>query len=113
MIVFYYIHQLFNVILTFFKIQNIQFSQNIIDVRHNNDSLVNNFKHHNFNIREIEIVFSNKFNSIKVRKALQISKTLRINIQLFSLNQFNKNAFKLMIVSLHLIVDTNFAFIFF
>ena len=58
-------------------------------------------------------MFSNELNSIKVKKILQISRTLRINIQLFLLNQFNKNVFKLMYVNLHLIVDTNLAFIFF
>ena len=57
-------------------------------------------------------MFLNEFNSIKVRKILQILKTLRINIQLFSSNQFNKNVFKLMIVNLHLIVNTNLALIF-
>ena len=57
-------------------------------------------------------MFLNEFDSIKVRKTLQVSRTLRINIQLFSLNQFNKNAFKLMIVNSHLIVNTSLAFIF-
>ena len=58
-------------------------------------------------------MFLNEFNSIKVRKILQILKTLRINIQLFLLNQFNKSIFKLMIINSHLIVDTNFTLIFF
>ena len=58
-------------------------------------------------------MFLNKFDSIKVRKILQVLRTLRINIQLFLLNQFNKNVFKLMIINSHLIVNTNFAFIFF
>ena len=58
-------------------------------------------------------MLSNEFDLIKIQKALQILKTLRINIQLFSLNQLNKNVFKLTIVNSHLIVDTNFAFIFF
>ena len=58
-------------------------------------------------------MFSYEFNSIKIKKTLQISKTLRINIQLFLLNQLDKNVFKLMIVDSHLIVDMNFAFIFF
>ena len=57
-------------------------------------------------------MFSNKFDSIKIKKILQVSRTLRINIQLFSLNQFNKNVFKLTIVNSHLIVDTSLAFIF-
>ena len=55
----------------------------------------------------------NEFNSMKVKKILQISRTLRINIQLFSLNEFNKNVFKLTIVNLHLIVNISFAFILF
>ena len=58
-------------------------------------------------------MFSNELDLIKTKKLLQISRTLRINIQLLSLNQFNKNAFKLMIVNLHLIVDMSFIFIFF
>ena len=87
--------------------------QNIIDVRHDDDNFVNNLKRHDFRIQKIEIMFSNKFNSIKIKKILQISRTLYINIQLFSLNQFNKNVFKLTIVDLHLIIDTNFVFIFF
>ena len=87
--------------------------QDIVNVCHNDDNFVNNFKRHNFRIRKIEIMFSNKFNLIKIRKILQILRTLRINVQLTSLNQFDKNIFKLMIVSSHLIVDTNFAFVFF
>ena len=47
----------------------------------------------------------NKLDSIKVRMILQISRILCINIQLFSLNQFNKNVFKLTIVNSHLIID--------
>ena len=113
MIIFYHIHQLLNVILTFFKIQNIQFTQNIVDVRHDNDNFVNNFKRYNFSIRKIKIVFLNEFNLIEIRKILQVSRTLNINIQLFSLNQFNKNVFKLIIVNSHLIVDTNLIFILF
>ena len=61
----------------------------------------------------IKIIFLNKFNSIKVKKILQILKTLYINVQLLSLHQFNKNIFKLTIVNLHLIVDRNSVFIFF
>ena len=87
--------------------------QDIVDVCHDDDNFVNNFKHYDFNIRKIEIIFLNEFNSIKVKKILQVSRTLRINIQLFSLNQFNKNTFKLTIANSHLIVDTNFIFIFF
>ena len=99
--------------MTFFKIQNIQFTQDIINVRHNNDNLINNLKRYNLNIQKIEIVFSNELDSIKIKKILQISRTLRINIQLPSLNQFNKNAFKLMIVNSHLIINTNVVFILF
>ena len=58
-------------------------------------------------------MFLNEFNSIKIKKILQISRTLCINVQLFSLNQFNKNVFKLIIVNLHLIIDMSFTFIFF
>ena len=58
-------------------------------------------------------MFSNEFDSIKIEKILQISRTLNINVQLFSLNKFNKNVFKLMIINSHLIVDTSFAFVFF
>ena len=58
-------------------------------------------------------MFLNEFDLIKVKKTLQISKTLHINIQLFLLNQFNKNTFKLTTVNSHLIVNTNFTFIFF
>ena len=58
-------------------------------------------------------MFSNEFNLIKIKKILQVSRTLRINIQLFSLNQFNKNVFKLTIVNSHLFIDTNLTFIFF
>ena len=58
-------------------------------------------------------MLSHELNSIKIIKILQILKTLRINVQLFSLNQFDRNIFKLMIVNLHLIVDTSLALIFF
>ena len=58
-------------------------------------------------------MFLNEFNSIKVKKILQVLRTLHINIQLFLLNQFNKNVFKLTIVNLHLIVNINLAFILF
>ena len=58
-------------------------------------------------------MFLNEFNLIKIKKILQVSRTLRINIQLLSLNQFNKNVFKLMIVNSHLIVDTNLVLVFF
>ena len=113
MIIFYHIHQFLNIILIFFKIQNIQFTQDIVDVRHDDDNFINNLKRYDLRIREIKIMFSNKFNSIKVKKTLQVSRTLRINIQLSSLNQLNKNVFKLTIVSSHLIVDTNLILIFF
>ena len=53
----------------------------------------------------------NELNSIKIKKILQISRTLNINVQLSLLNQFNKNAFKLMIINSHLIVNTSFAFV--
>ena len=56
-------------------------------------------------------MFFNELNSIKIKKILQILRTLNINVQLFSLNQFNKNAFKLTIINSHLIVNTSFAFI--
>ena len=58
-------------------------------------------------------MFSNEFDSIKIKKIMQISRTLCINIQLFLLNQFNRSIFKLMIENSHLIVDTNLVFIFF
>ena len=86
--------------------------QDIVDICHDNDNFINNFKRHDLCIRKIKIMFSNEFDSIKVRKILQISKILRINIQLSSLNQFNKNVFKLMIIDSHLIVDISFIFIF-
>ena len=70
MIILYHVHQLFNVILTFLEIQGIQLTQNIVDVRHDDDNLVNNLKRHDFSIRKIEIMFSNELNSIKVRKIL-------------------------------------------
>ena len=112
MIIFYHIHQFFNVILIFFKIQDIQFTQNIVNVCHNNDNFINNFKCYDFRIQRIEIVLSHEFNSIKVKKILQVSRTLRINVQLFLLNQLDKNIFKLMIVNSHLIVDTSLVLVF-
>ena len=99
--------------MIFLEIQDIQFTQDIINVRHDDDNFINSFKRHDLNIQKIEIVLSNELNLIKIKKILQVSRTLRINIQLFLLNQFNKNAFKLMIVDSHLIVDTSFVFIFF
>ena len=57
-------------------------------------------------------MFLHELDLIKVKKILQVSRTLRINVQLLSLNQFDRNTFKLMIVDSHLIVDTNLAFIF-
>ena len=58
-------------------------------------------------------MLSNEFDLIEIKKILQVSRTLRINIQLLLLNQFNKNAFKLTIVDLHLIVNMNLVLIFF
>ena len=98
--------------MIFLEIQDIQFTQDIINVRHDDDNFINSFKRHDLNIQKIEIVLSNELNLIKIKKILQVSRTLRINIQLFLLNQFNKNVFKLMIVDSHLIVDTNLALIF-
>ena len=89
------------------------FTQDIDNVCYDDDNFVNNFKRHDFRIRKNEIIFLNEFDSIKVRKILQISKTLCINIQLFSLNQFNKIVYKLTIVNSYLIVDINFVFMFF
>ena len=57
-------------------------------------------------------MFSHELDLIKIKKTLQVSRTLRINVQLFLLNQFDKNAFKLTIVNSHLIVDTSFVLIF-
>ena len=57
-------------------------------------------------------MFSHEFNSIKVKKILQVSRTLHINVQLFSLNQFDKNVFKLTIINSHLIIDTSFILVF-
>ena len=113
MISLYYIHQLFNAILTFFKIQNVELAQDIINVNHNDNSFVNCFKCHDLRVQRIEIVFFNELNSIKIEKILQISRTLSINVQLFSLNQLNRNVFKLMIINSHLIVDTSFALVLF
>ena len=60
--------------------------QDIVDVCHNNDNFINDFKRYNLRIRKIKIMFLNELNSIKVKKILQISRTLCINIQLLSLN---------------------------
>ena len=54
--------------------------QNIVDVCHNNNNFINNFKRYDFRIQKIEIMLLNEFDSIKVKKILQISRTLRINI---------------------------------
>ena len=86
MINFYHIHQLFNVILTFFKTQSVQLAQDIINVNYNNDSFINRLECHDLRVRRIKIVFFNELNSIKIEKILQISRTLCINVQLFSLN---------------------------
>ena len=56
-------------------------------------------------------MFFNELDSIKIEKILQILRTLSINVQLFSLNQLNKNAFKLTIINSHLIVDTSLALV--
>ena len=56
-------------------------------------------------------MFFNELNSIKIEKILQILRTLSINIQLFLLNQLNRNAFKLTIINSHLIVNTSLALV--
>ena len=86
--------------------------QDIIDVSHNNDNFINRLECHDFRVRRIEIVLFNELNSIKIKKILQILRTLSINVQLFSLNQLDKNVFKLTIINSHLIVDTSLTLIF-
>ena len=54
--------------------------QDIVDVRHDNDNFINNLKRYNLNIQKIEIMFLNELDSVKVKKTLQVSRTLRINI---------------------------------
>ena len=66
----YHIYQFVNVIFIFFRVQNIQLSQSIVDVNHNNHNFVNKLKYHNIQIRRIKIVLANQFNSIKIRKSL-------------------------------------------
>ena len=67
---FYQIYQFIDAIFILFWAQDIQFSQNIVDVDHDNHSLVNKFKYHDVRIRKIKIVFANQFDSIKIRKSL-------------------------------------------
>ena len=66
----YQIYQFVDVIFIFFRIQNIQFSQSIVDIDYDNHSLVNKLKYHNVRIKRIKIVLTNQFNSIKIRKSL-------------------------------------------
>ena len=66
----YQIYQFVNVIFTFLWIQDIQLSQSIVDVDHDNHSLVNKLKYHDVRIKRVEIVFTNQLDSIKIRKFL-------------------------------------------
>ena len=70
LICFYQIYEFVDIIFTFFRVQNVQFSQSIINVGHDNHSLVNKFKYHDVRIRRIKIVLANHFNSIRIQKSL-------------------------------------------
>ena len=66
----YQIYQFIDAIFAFLRAQDIQLSQSIVDVDHDNHSLVNKFKYHDVRIRRIKIVLANQFDSIKIRKFL-------------------------------------------
>ena len=67
---FYQIYQVIDAILIFFWVQNIQFSQSIVNIDHNNHNFVNKLKYHDVRIKKIKIVLANQFNSIRIRKSL-------------------------------------------
>ena len=56
--------------LLFFRVQNIQFLQSIVNVDHDNHNLVNKLKYHDVWIRKIKIVLANSLDSIKIRQFL-------------------------------------------
>ena len=66
----YQFYQFVNVIFSFLRAQDIQFLQSIVNISHDNHNLVNKLKYHDVRIRRIKIVFTNQFNSIKIRKSL-------------------------------------------
>ena len=66
----YQIYQLIDAIFIFFRIQNIQFSQSIVDVDHDNYTFVNKFKYQDVRIRKVKIVLANQFHLIKIRRSL-------------------------------------------
>ena len=67
---FYQIYQFIDAIFAFLRAQSIQFSQSIVDVGHDNHSLVNKLKYHDVRIRKIKIVLANQLDSIRIRKSL-------------------------------------------
>ena len=67
---FYQIYQFIDAIFIFLRAQNIQFSQNVIDINHDDHNLVNKLKYHDVRIRKVKIVLANQLNSIKIRKSL-------------------------------------------
>ena len=66
----YQIYQFIDAIFAFLRAQDIQLSQSIVDVDHDNHSLVNKLKYHDVRIRKIKIVLANQFDSIKIQKSL-------------------------------------------
>ena len=55
----YQIYQFADAIFAFLRAQDIQLSQSIVDVDHDNHSLVSKLKYHDVRIRKIEVVLAN------------------------------------------------------
>ena len=66
----YQIYQFVDIIFIFFRVQNIQLLQSIIDIDHDNHNFVNKFKYHDVRIKRIKIVLANQFDSIRIRQFL-------------------------------------------
>ena len=52
---FYQIYQFVDVIFIFFRAQDIQLLQSIVDVSHNNHNFVNKLKYHNVRIKKLKL----------------------------------------------------------